>query len=759
MSNIRHRTAETALEVVEIINKEVGVLPTAGVQDARLTLMSPTCSTESLEDICTGILNRKWSTIMAQWHTVPLRMVDCMLDAIQIALQDSLNFVASLDKSNDLLEAWMDHFIDGKRHTSIDPLWRTLTPYVRYLKHRDMMMGKTLAYLQDVKSVDSDHTHAHQMLTSAHEELVKIRAVLTDSFVNSNKLVQLLEKSPYCALYKVAALMSPYPTVDHFLSVEYGKPLSNDNFLELEKFFCSTYFDCSHIQKTPWSDLPDWVITILAKTDNVFALSVVYFDCISKWSSNFGLSNRILDCYHVLPTENADNALWAVDHHKLLNALAEDELSCFVNINTRFSVLSDWIKTGKKVVEITPNSHETLFNVCANRVDNDLSPVRFEDEPLPGDKYFKETVCFKFTNVFCSRVAYLENIARDKLWKQEYDWLECINQQTRRYLSDGEQSKWPQEKTRPYPLSKNFRFPLIQDPDQVYYVFVSSESMILDEKIRVSIAGRSSRPLWCVARNFDWRLCEKDLQNPFNTFDEITPSDSEEDFLNSPFVKINWKLGGLSISDSAYSQHRGSVVQMLHDSWIASAREHFDIDLSDIGLNAEDPECIFGNRPKQNWILIDQVSELGPIAANALAAMNKDVKVTFSQHGSRKARKGTRGSRSRRSKTLRLDEKGLRTYSKSVRRTPPRDSQGNRRGTKIGIQNVDGHSYRVWVVSPRHGETVLGRRERTGKAAGFLYCVKRREGVRGTGYVRGEGITVNPYRLKRGIDDLGLPTG
>ena len=34
-----------------------------------------------------------------------------------------------------------------------------------------------------------------------------------------------------------------------------------------------------------------------------------------------------------------------------------------------------------------------------------------------------------------------------------------------------------------------------------------------------------------------------------------------------------------------------------------------------------------------------------------------------------------------------------------------------------------------------------------------------REGVRGTGYVRGEGITVNPYRLERGIDDLGLPTG
>jgi len=765
MTNKRVLKAESALDVIKIINDEIGVEGTFGLQDARLSLMSPNGHQNDLETIYDNLKTREWRDIIgeSEINAVLQRMDNFIEESISCAS----DLITGLDRLDEILAAWLNRLVENDPNPSLEKIWREVLPHLRFNKYKDFRLSTLLAYitmnLKDWPDFTEDTT-SEELWMLAGNELGKIRSDFEKQFDRA-LLQKRLSESPYSLILKITALLSGPSYLDKATFQGWlGSDLPQDWDLELELSFMKSHFDCSYVQETPWSDLPNWLVTILAKLDthDIIPLAIQIFTLRAKWCNEVGLVNRIVSSRWV-ERQNTRSLCFYVDEKQFLELLTHDEAACFVDLRTRLLVLSSWLQTGKKVVEITPQSHHTLFDVCANRVENDLSPVRFEDQPLPGDKYFKETICFKFSNVFCRSVANCEHLARQEFWSDEYEWLGLLNMQLRRYLAPEQLSAWPNEKSRPFPVSRNFGFPLAQIPNHEVYVFITSESMILDEKVSIAVASRPARPVWSVARTFDWKSNDGDFSNPLFLFTKTGPSDSETDHINSAFVQThNWLRDECSCETFDYDEFHRESASFLHRDWKKEAAERSDEVwklAKEAGYDIENPELVFGFRPKQNWILADRPSEFACIAANALAAMNKDVKVTYSQNPKRKGKRGARGSRSKRSKTLRLDEKGLRTYSKSVRRNPKSGSTGNRRGKKMGIQNVDGHSYRVWVVSPRHGETVLGRRERTGKKPGFLYCVRRREGVRGTGYVRGEGITVNPYRLKRGIDDLGLPTG
>ncbi len=144
------------------------------------------------------------------------------------------------------------------------------------------------------------------------------------------------------------------------------------------------------------------------------------------------------------------------------------------------------------------------------------------------------------------------------------------------------------------------------------------------------------------------------------------------------------------------------------------------------------------------------------MAANALAAMASDIEVTVHPKRKKKGARGSRSSRRNRPKTIRLGDKGLRTWRRRLvdedRRSSPHLTHSPR---LMPLQHVPEHTTTVWVLDPLPHEKILGSRPRTGKKEGVLYAVKR---VRGKGgYDRGSELVPNRSRMKQGLDDLNLP--
>jgi len=145
MTNKRVLKAESALDVIKIINDEIGVEGTFGLQDARLSLMSPNGHQNDLETIYDNLKTREWRDIIgeSEINAVLQRMDNFIEESISCAS----DLITGLDRLDEILAAWLNRLVENDPNPSLEKIWREVLPHLRFNKYKDFRLSTLLAYI------------------------------------------------------------------------------------------------------------------------------------------------------------------------------------------------------------------------------------------------------------------------------------------------------------------------------------------------------------------------------------------------------------------------------------------------------------------------------------------------------------------------------------------------------------------------------------------------------------------------------------
>jgi len=582
---------------------------------------------------------------------------------------------------------------------------------------------------QEMLTGDELNTALHSAATYL-DELLDGQAFAGRS---ATQKVELLKGSPYRNVYKMSAVAC---AVSNCLNLYWTQSVGIENFKETsQKYqtdFITRCFDAGYVQPTPWHGIPTELARVLVDRDNgaaeIETLSYFMYLFQALVLGEYNLAARLLQNLSYITAREGGlfTITTQIDFTKTRKTLSNREKRALNNMMNRYTAISAWLSTGRKVVEITRDSFETLFDVALNRADQNKTPIRFEDCPRPTNKYFKHMVCFKFTNTVIDTVRDIASHSARTQYQTEYA-------------------------NRIPGVDTNFGKPTRSESTTPAYVFVASYGDVLDEKLIIIPSARPGRP---VGTQAGLGLC---FSFPYVLPELTTNITPETNRKNPPRAFVDAVDAGITsykdLSKRRFEEARRAAIDAVQDD---SRYANLTPKLQEKLIDQTFTFGTDGHLTQRIWC--KDSAELAVVAANALAAMAQGV--TLMLPASAKRRKGSRGARNARknrkaAKVMRLDSKGLRTYSRRVTRIPGEQGRSQQRKPMV-VHQVKGHPYRVWVVSPEAHEKVLAVRERRGKTPGYLYCVIRRDGKRGRGYTRGECITEDRYSLRQGIDDLGL---